>query len=115
MQALGSRTPRDGVELVLALLEKPGAVEELVARTRIASATASRRLDDLALVGIVRRSRPHGPYEVAFPEETRRFLEAASDLAIAALAGRLESEEQFRKVVRKSRVKPAPGDASTAT
>jgi DNA-binding IclR family transcriptional regulator len=106
-EAMGSRAAREGLDLLLALLEEPGSVEQLAARTGIASATASRRLDDLALVGLVSRDRPRGAYTATCPEPTRRFLEAASDLAKATLDERRKSEEQFRRRVRRTRLKTA--------
>lgn len=105
-QALGSRVSREALDLLLVLLESPAAVEELVERTGISSSTASRRLDDLALAGLVTRSRPRDPYAVACPDPTRRFLEAASELSIAVLTARLESEQELGRRVRKTRFRP---------
>ncbi len=114
-EAMGSRAARDGLDLLLALLEEPGSVEQLAARTGVASATASRRLDDLALVGLVSRERPRGPYTVTCPEPMRRFLEAASDLAKATLDERRKSEEQFRRRVRRTRLRTAEASVEDET
>jgi predicted ArsR family transcriptional regulator len=106
-EGLGSRVARESLELLLALLEEEGSVEELCARTGISSSTASRRLDELALAGLVSRGRARGPYELSCPEPTRLFLESASDLASAILDARKSGEEQFKKRLRKTRLRPA--------
>lgn len=104
-QALGSRATRESLDLLVALLEQPDEVEALVTRTGISSSTVSRRLDDMLLVGLVSRESARGAYSVACEEPTRRFLEAASELALAALRARAESEEQFHRRVAKTRMK----------
>jgi DNA-binding IclR family transcriptional regulator len=106
-QALGARAAQESLELLVALLEQSDEVEVLVARTGISSSTVSRRLDDMLLVGLVSRQRARGAYRVACPEETRRFLEAASGLALAALGARAKGEENFRRRVAKTRMKPS--------
>ena len=110
-EVVGSRTARESLDLLLAILEEAGSVDDLADRTGVALSTASRRLDDLALAGIISRSRPRGPYEMTCPEQTRAFLEAASDLASAILDARQKSEEHFRKRVRRTRLRPSEAAA----
>lgn len=102
-QAIGGRTSREGLDLLLALLDGPVGVDDVAGRTGIANATASRRLDDLALAGIIRRVRPRDPYELTEPELTRRFLEAATELGSAIASGRAAGEKQLKKRISKTR------------
>ena len=72
----------------------------------------SRRLDGLALVGIVTRSSARSPYEVVSPEETRRVLDGLSDLSLAVLEKRKAAETALQRRVRKTRIRGA-SDAKT--
>lgn len=105
-EAIGSR---ESLDLVLALLERPGSVEELCERAGVSRSTASRRLDALGLAGVVFRPRPRDPYEVTSDELTRRYFEAAHELASAINAARQEAEQRFGKKVRRTRLRKQPG------
>ena len=94
---------RESLDLVLSLLEKPAVVEEVAERAGVARPTASRRLDALALAGVVFRRRPRDPYELTYPELTRRLFEAAHELALAINEARDEAERQFAKRVKRTR------------
>lgn len=94
---------RESIDLLVALLESGGTVEQLTARTGMAEPTASRRLKDLAAVGLVYRERPRDPYALTSPDETRELLEKASALSARVLELRREKESGFVRRVRKSR------------
>lgn len=103
---------REALDLVVALLEAPGAVHDLVTRTGVAKSTASRRLEALALAGVVSRPRTKEAYTLTCPGQTREFLEAAHALAAAVLDARGSSEAEFGKRVRRSRLRPHVDDAA---
>jgi DNA-binding IclR family transcriptional regulator len=111
LAALGSP---EGLDLVLELLDNAGGVRELEDRAGVAKATASRRLEDLARAGVIFRPRPKAPYEIALPEETRAFLDAASTFSQQILEARRDSERSLQRRIRKSRFKPTMGEASAA-
>jgi predicted transcriptional regulator len=102
---LAALSSPESVELVLALLEQPGSVEELARRLEITSPTASRRLEGLALAGVVTRASSRSAYEVVSPEETRRVLDAFSDLSISILEKRASAEQALQRRVRKTRLR----------
>jgi predicted transcriptional regulator len=104
-EAIGSR---ESLDLMLTLLEEPGVVEELCERAGVSRSTASRRLDALALAGVVFRRRPRDPYEVTSAELTRRFIEAAHQLATAINEAREQAEDQFGDRVRRTRFRQRP-------
>ena len=104
----------ESAELLIALLDEPARVEELARRVGLSSPTASRRLDNLALAGVVARSSPRAPFEVAAPEETRHLLEAISDLATAIIEQRKVAEQGFRRRVQKTRLHAESGGAEAS-
>ena len=107
LSSLGSS---EGLDLILALLEEPGGVRELEERTGVPKATASVRLKELASAGLVFRTRPKARYEVALPDQTRAFLDAASAFAQEILDERKASEQKLQRRVRKSRFRAEGGE-----
>ena len=96
-QAVGSR---ESFDLLLELLEGPGVVEDLRNRAGISKSTASRRLDELALAGLIARGRPRDPYELSCPDHVRSLLLAAHNLAQAILEGRRAAEDEMGRRIR---------------
>jgi DNA-binding IclR family transcriptional regulator len=103
---LSALSSRESIDLVLALLERSGSVEDLARRTSIPSATVSRRLRELAFAGVVSRERPRDPFTLTCAEETRRVLEAVGSLALEVLRVRHAEEETLQRTIRKTRLQP---------
>ena len=112
-QAIGSRKSLEGLALLFALLDGPATVEALAKDVGQSSSTASRRLDDLSLAGLVTRPSPRGAYELMCLEPTRRFLEAGHELATAILDVRQRGEAALDRQIKKSRLKARADPSET--
>ena len=95
----------EAVNLLVTLLEEPATVEAVAREVGISSATASRRLEGLTLVGLVTRAGPRAPYEVTAPVETRLVLESLGRLSSSILQRRAEAEAAFQRRLRKTRLR----------
>ena len=110
LEATGSR---EAVSLLLEILERPASIEELAERAGVSKTTASRRLKELALAGVLSRTRPRDPYQLTCAEPSRQFLLAASELARAILQAREEAERTLDRRVRKTRLRSQEGEVAT--
>ena len=104
-RALGGKSADEGLSLVLALLEAPGTSEDVARRASVASATASRHLEAMALAGIVSRPTPRGKYVLEFPDETRKIIEALGELATAIISARRDAQTAMDKRIAKTRLR----------
>jgi DNA-binding IclR family transcriptional regulator len=107
--ALGST---EAVDLVVRLLGQGAAgatVGQLQEAASLPQPTVTRALQCLLRVGILKRDQTTKAYVVASAEDTRRLLDQASELALAALKTRTAETESLQRRVRKTRLSSAKG------
>jgi len=107
--ALGSA---EAVALVVRLLEEGASgatVSQLQEATELPQPKVTRALQGLFRVGILRRDQTTKAYVVASAEDTRRLLDQASELALAALKTRTDETESLQRRVRKTRLSSTKG------
>jgi predicted transcriptional regulator len=93
LEALGQR---DLAAMLSALVRNPASEGELTNDLTLGQSVASRGLKHLRIVGLVTRAASRGKYEVAFPAETRSFLEALDHLATRIVEARVERDAWVR-------------------
>lgn len=93
LEALGQRD----LSLMLSALVGHAASEtELTRDLELGQSVATRGLKHLRTVGLIERDGSRGPFEIAFPDETRSLLDAVDRLATRIVDARVERDSWVR-------------------
>ncbi|MDA0179710.1 winged helix-turn-helix domain-containing protein [Solirubrobacter phytolaccae] len=88
-------------QIVLRLLESDATQKQLSAELGLSSATLSRRMNELELMGLVARERSHSPYVLLFRQPVLKVLQAGAELAEAVSTRQATVDQAKTKDLRR--------------
>lgn len=98
------------IAIVARLLEKPATQKELREEFELPAGPMSRRMSALEDIGVARRQRSHGPYEVRFRQALLGVLRAASDFYLRHVETQVERTQTA--LLRAREIRDTPEEES---
>lgn len=94
-------------------MQEAATQKRLAEELELNSGTLSKHMAKLTAAGLVRRQRPHAPYELQFRDSVWKLLQANDILNVEKARAALAASEAQARSTNQAGMRPAPGSVES--